>query len=528
MTAAARTLADRRSLLAFWLGSGVVSVGVLLHLPMYVMAADMGYRLAGMAMDAGMYAGMALIVGGVAMSGYGLLPRRIAAIASGPREIFSPPEEAPLTRAHWTVMIVLALALIIDIMKPASLGFVTPGMREEYGVGAATVAALPFAALAGTTIGSFVWGALADIYGRRATILLSSILFVGTAICGAMPSFGWNVFMCFLMGAAAGGMLPVAYALLAEIMPTRHRGWSLVLVGGIGAVGGYLAASLFSQILQPAFGWRAMWFLNFPTGLAVIALSAWIPESARFLQHVGRVDEARAVLKRFGAVVVGVEEPAESHDRHAPLPPIDARYLGVTVALTAAALALGLVNFGLLLWLPGALVSEGLSVGAASGLIARSSLLAAPVIAVATLLYSRWSTKGSLAAMLGAVVAGLAALELRHAGVAALSSPLIPVLLLIIGASGAIAILLPYTAEVYPLHVRGRAAGWVAGCSKLGGLIAQGFSLLIGAPALGPAAVVIGVPAVLSLALIGRFGPETRGLDLREVDRARAGPRSTI
>ncbi len=105
------------------------------------------------------------------------------------------------------------------------------------------MALLPFSALTGTVVGSFVWGALADIYGRRAAILLSSVMFIGTSICGAMPSFWWNVFMCFLMGAAAGGMLPVAYALLAEIMPTRHRGWCLVLVGGIGAVGGYLAAS---------------------------------------------------------------------------------------------------------------------------------------------------------------------------------------------------------------------------------------------------------------------------------------------
>ena len=68
-------------------------------------------------------------------------------------------------------------------------------------------------------------------------------MFVGTAICGAMPSLAWNVGMCFMMGAAAGGMLPVTYALLAEMMPSEHRGWSLVLVGGLGAVGGYFAAS---------------------------------------------------------------------------------------------------------------------------------------------------------------------------------------------------------------------------------------------------------------------------------------------
>ncbi|MEQ8934904.1 MAG: MFS transporter, partial [Amphiplicatus sp.] len=365
----------------------------------------------------------------------------------------------------------------------------------------------------------FVWGVLADIYGRRATILLSSIMFVGTAICGAMPSFWWNVGMCFAMGAAAGGMLPVAYALLAEIMPTKHRGWSLVLVGGVGAVGGYFAASFLSEILQPVFGWRIMWLLNLPTGLIVIALSAWIPESARFLQHMGRSEEARSVLKRFGAVVIAVEEESETHDRRAPLPPVDKRFLGVTAALTAAALVWGLVNFGLLLWLPGALVDEGFSLNAASALIARSSLLAAPVVIAATLMYSRWSTKWSLVVMAGIMALGLVTLLLRGSGVPAAADPTVSVALLIIGSTGAISILLPYTAEVYPLHIRGRAAGWIAGCSKLGGLLAQALSLLIGSPPLGAAALAIGVPTVGAMALIAVFGPETRGRDLRQVDR---------
>ena len=61
------------------------------------------------------------------------------------------------------------------------------------------------------------------VYGRRASILLSAVMFVGTSLCGAMPSFWWNVGMCFLMGAAAGGMLPVTYALLAETMPSRQH-----------------------------------------------------------------------------------------------------------------------------------------------------------------------------------------------------------------------------------------------------------------------------------------------------------------
>lgn len=511
----------RRNAVAFWVGSAVVSVGVVLHVPMFWMARHSGFVLAGMPMDPGMLAGMALIVGGIVAAGYGLLPN-VAPSGDAP-EAIAPPEDAPLHAAHWRLMAVLAVALIIDIMKPASLGFVTPGMRVEYGVDTATVALLPLSALIGTAVGSFAWGALADLYGRRASILLSSVMFVGTSICGAMPSFWWNVFMCFLMGAAAGGMLPVAYALLAEIMPTKHRGWCLVLVGGVGTIGGYFAASALSALLQPLFGWRIMWFLNLPTGLALVALSPLIPESARFLQHVGRLEEARATLARFGAVVRARTDAAdvESPSTHEVIAVATHGLLGTSVALTLAALAWGFVNFGVLLWLPSALVAEGRSVGLASTIIARSTLVAAPTILVAAYLYSTWSTKRSLLTAIGVTTLGLVAVLLRGYGTWPwLTNPVVALSLLIVGSSGVISILLPYAAENYPVKVRGRATGWVAGWSKVGGLIAQGLSSLAMVPALGVAAAAIAVPAVLSLALIAIFGRETRGRDLRELEAA--------
>ena len=243
-------------MLAFWCGSLMVGIGVVLHVPMFWMGRKTGFRLAGMPMTHGMLIGMALIVLGFVAAGYGLRPgrrpsRQLAAS-------ISPPADMPLTGAHWLQMGILGVALIIDVMKAATLGFVTPGMAAEYGLTRAAVSVLPFVALIGTTVGSFLWGALADFYGRRASLLLAAVMFMGTAICGAMPSFDWNIFMCFMMGLAAGGMLPVANALLAEIMPTKHRGWCLVLLGGIGTVGGYFATSEASALLQPFFGWRIM------------------------------------------------------------------------------------------------------------------------------------------------------------------------------------------------------------------------------------------------------------------------------
>lgn len=515
-----RLLEYGRNTPSFWLGCLLVTAGVALHLPMYWMARDTGFVLAGMPMGAEMLWGMAAIIGGVALAGYGLLPRDLPRRAdSDAVETIAPPEDAPLTRAHAGMAGLLAVALVIDIMKPASLGFVTPGMRAEYGVSDVVVAWFPFSALLGTALGSFLWGWLADIYGRRASILLSSVMFIGTAICGAMPGFWWNVGMCFLMGAAAGGMLPVAYALLAEIMPTRHRGWSLVLVGGVGAVGGYFAASWLSALLQPYFGWRIMWFLNLPTGLALILLSPLLPESARFLQRVGRIDEARAMLARFGAGVQQVSLPPRPTSA-LPLVLTGQHLVGVATALTLAGLGWGLVNFGLLLWLPSTLVDEGRSVAAASALIAQSALLAAPTIAVCTLLYSRWSTKWTLVLMTTITLVGLAWLGIQDAGPGGMTRPLVPLTLLVVGSCGVISILLPYTAENFPIRVRGRATGWVAACSKIGGLLAQTLNVVGIVPAFSAAALLVGVPTLASLLLIAFYGRETRHRDLRDLEIA--------
>jgi putative MFS transporter len=334
--------------------------------------------------------------------------------------------------------------------------------------------------------------------------------------------------MCFMMGLAAGGMLPVANALLAEIMPTKHRGWCLVLLGGIGTIGGYFATSALSALLQPHFGWRIMWLIGFPTGLLLIALSPLLPESARFLLEMGRVEEARQTLARYGVALTNVHRDAEAIgaaiDAETSLRKTETQTksrprLGLGAALTMAALAWGFVNFGVMLWLPGSLVAEGRTVGVASALIARSTLIAVPTVAVATWLYSLWSTKRVLILAIGITTLGLLATLLRNNGAFPFfSNPLLFVSLLIVGTSAVISILMPYAAESFPVRQRGRATGWVAGCSKVGGVIAQGFAAVALVPAFGLAAGAIAIPAVASLLLVAVFGHETRGRDLRELE----------
>ena len=511
-------LMDRRGPATFVVGVLAVTAGVLLHAPMFWMGRDMHFMLAGMPMGMDMVIGMALIVAGVAVAAYGLLPRNISQQLAASQEIVvSPPEDAPLTAAHWTLMSVLVVALVIDIMKPASLGFTIPGMIDEYNVSEATASLVPFFALVGTVVGSIVWGVIADVYGRKASILLSAVMFVGTSICGAMPSLNWNIGMCFMMGAAAGGMLPVTYALLAEMMPSKHRGWSLVLVGGLGSVGGYLAASGLSALLQPVFGWRILWLLNLPTGLSLVLLGVLIPESAKFLLARGRREEARRVMARFGSEARSTR-PAEaiSLSKASTVALTGRSFFGKLFALSLAAICYGLINFGLLLWLPTDLVAKGYSMELTSRLLAESALIAFPTIFVAAYVYSRFSTKWSVVGSIAVTLAGLAgilALELDL-----IRSPVLPVALMIVGTNALIAMLLPYTAESFPLRIRGRTTGTVAACTKAGGMFAQFFAIMALIPPLDIASLVIVLPTVAALGLVALYGRESRGRDLRDLD----------
>ena len=496
----------------FWLGCALITLGVLLHLPMLAMAHRMGNHLSGMPMDIEMYFGMAAIAAGVPLACFGALPKHRAPHGDHAGTSFEAPDSTPLNRWHVGVLLVLTFGLIIDVMKPATLGFVLPGMLAEYGVERSTVALLPLVALTGTTVGSFLWGWLADVYGRRVSILLSTILFVSTSICGAMPAFEWNLLMCFLMGCSAGGMLPVIYTLLAEVMPPKHRSWVLVLVGGTGLVGGYLAASAAAHTFEPVYGWRALWLQGFPTGLLLLALARLIPETPRFLAEQGRTAELEQMKVRFGLV------PKPRPARPPSDVPTPAGHRQITIALTIAALCWSFVNFGLLLWLPSDLQSRGYSAAIASGILAKSSLLALPTILIAAFFYARVSSKWTLVVTILLTVIGLVG-ALMPASLLTWEPLLVSVIaMLIVGTNGTIAVLLPYTAENFPLGMRGRATGLVAGSSKFGGVAVQIAALAGFIPTLVGAAVVLLIPTAASAGMIAWAGRETRGRSLRELE----------
>jgi putative MFS transporter len=518
---------------AFWLGATACTAGVILHIPMYYDARGMGYRMVGMQPDPEMIVGMVLIFTGLAAALYGLVPRGARQIQRNAAHIrVRALDAAPLRPQHVALLLVISIAIVIDVMKPAALAFVAPGMAKEYGLKAATnphgglpVSLLPLSGITGTLIGSLMWGWLADRIGRRSSILFAGLLFVSTSICGAMPGFSWNLLMCFLMGIGAGGMLPITFALLAETIPARHRSWLMVLIGGGVSAVGYTLTSWLAGALTPHYSWRILWLIGLPTGVLFLALNYWIPESPRFLLAVGRDDEAEAIMAQFGAEVVELTDATEADEDRGPRgfrQLFGAPFTGSSAAIAVLALGVGLITYGFTLWIPTNLQHLGYTSVNSDYIVRNAALIGLPISLVATLLYGFWSSKRTIIVSFGLVALTLFGFVI--AGNSLAHNHALLLTLLIVPLSGIPlvgAIITVYASEVYPTRIRSRGTGLAAGVTKAGGVLI--IALVVAAtttPSIALTAIIGAVPLLVGIAIFVWAGRETRSKRLEEISGA--------
>jgi putative MFS transporter len=517
---------------AFWVGVAAVVTGTLMQLPTFFDAKDTGYKLRGMPFDATMSAGMALIFAGIGLTAYGLFPR-FSDVTQGAvsRIKVKALDDARMTRSHLGLVLVMAGAITIDVMKPTTLAFVAPGAAAEYGLRSALhphaaglpIALYPLAGISGTVVGSFLWGWLGDRIGRRASILVAAVMFIATSTCGAMPAYWINLVMCFVMGLGVGGMLPIIFSLVSETIPARHRGWIIVLIGG-DVAGAYIVMSwLASTIGAPdRYGWRILWLVGIPISVILVLLNRWIPESPRFLLQHGREAEARAVMKRYGAVVVEVDESelAVEEDVHGHYGQLfRSPFTGLTAVLVMLALGIGIVQYGFQQWIPSNLQKLGYNEVNASKILRDSALIGFPLNFPIAFLYGFWSSRKTIAIMAALTSAALLGFVSAGSSVAD-NSALLHVLLIvpIWGISSLTAVTAAYASEIYPTRIRARGTGLAAAGTKLGGvLILAAVAAALAAPSISVTALLGALPLLAAIALIAVFGVETRKKALEQI-----------
>jgi putative MFS transporter len=295
----------------------------------------------------------------------------------------------------------------------------------------------------------------------------------------------------------------------------------MVLVGG-DVAGAYIITSWLSAELTPTYGWRILWLLGLPTGVLLLLLNRWIPESPRFLLQNGREAEARAVMARYGATVVEEAHSdldVEDHVRSGWAQLFVGPFRGLTIVAGLFGLGVGLVTFGFQLWIPSNLQDLGFDEVTSATILRDSALLGLPATFIIAWLYGFWSSKKTMIVLGLITAASLAGFVILGDRVADDRTRLDLLLILpITGISSILAVLVAYASETFPTRVRSRATGLAAGASKLGGvaiiaLVAAGAA----APSISATALIGAIPLVLGAVAMGVYGVETRRRRLEEI-----------
>jgi putative MFS transporter len=201
-------------------------------------------------------------------------------------------------------------------------------------------------------------------------------------------------------------------------------------------------------------------------------------------------------------------------------------YAAGTLAVCIYGVAWGLVNWGFVLMLP-TIMHDYLQLDSkiASRLLAKSALIAVPGCLVVSWLYGFWSSKRTLvlfAIGTSLVLGGFATVKSGADYNEVLFSVL--TVMLLVGLSGMISMLPPYSVELYPTKLRATGGGLTAGSSKFGGVLGPQIVAMILAtfPGFMIPAIAVAVPLLIAAVALWINGRETSGRRLEEISQAPA------
>ena len=226
------------------------------------------------------------------------------------------------------------------------------------------------ATFVGMMLGSLVTGFLGDRYGRRFTYQSNLAIFGFASLAASFaPSMQALILIQFVIGFGLGAENVVGYSTLTEFVPPQSRGKWLGFMT-VFVVTGLPVAALLGRLIIPSLGWRAMFVLGGIGALVVWYLRKKLPESPRWLESVGRSEEAEALLAAIeNEVASGQNTPlpapifgtAAKHSRNLSSllsPAILPRMILGSVSL----IVINSLLYGFVTWLPTFFVQQGLSI----------------------------------------------------------------------------------------------------------------------------------------------------------------------
>ncbi|GGT00754.1 EmrB/QacA family drug resistance transporter [Planobispora rosea] len=137
-----------------------------------------------------------------------------------------------------------------------------------------------------STISTPLWGKLGDQYGRKRLFEAAIVIFlVGSALCGLSQNMEQLIGFRALQGIGGGGLMVLAQAIVADVVPARDRGRYQGLFGAVFAVSS-VAGPLLGGLFVDHLSWHWVFYVNLPIGVVALAVvAAVLPARARTTRH---------------------------------------------------------------------------------------------------------------------------------------------------------------------------------------------------------------------------------------------------
>ena len=203
----------------------------------------------------------------------------------------------------WAVLLVVSLGFFMTLLDLTIVNIAIPDMIARLHASLDDVLwvinayTLVLAALLITA------GRLGDLIGQRVMFIIGVALFTAaSAACGLAPGPGWLIAFRAVQGLGAAALIPQTLAILTMVFPPERRGTALGVWSALGGLA-TIAGPTLGGLLVTAFGWRYIFFVNLPIGVAVIALAAAVLPQLH-VRRAHRLDLAGVALA--SAALLGI------------------------------------------------------------------------------------------------------------------------------------------------------------------------------------------------------------------------------
>lgn len=171
------------------------------------------------------------------------------------------------------------LGWALDAFDFFVLVFTVPAIAKEFGTDIKAIAFTITVTLAFRPVGAFIFGLMADRYGRRLPLMIDLVFYsVVEVASGFAPTYTWFLVLRALFGIGMGGEWGIGASLAMEKVPVQWRGVLSGLLQGGYAVG-YLLAALCYFFVFPTWGWRPMFWIGGLPALLALFIRFGVKES---------------------------------------------------------------------------------------------------------------------------------------------------------------------------------------------------------------------------------------------------------